>query len=137
MTQQADYDHPNERVFIQACHEAWRRRLGQLGERSRREKIKFQRLARGDLEKLRVSFARCKNASTLRAALTDFWSRAGSLPALQEGWAAVLPLLEEDQWQKARDLSLLALASYQPSNEQEREALTNPETTADTEGAQS
>jgi CRISPR-associated protein Cas8a1/Csx13 len=137
MTQQADYDHPNERVFIQACHEAWRRRLGQLGERSRREHIQFGRLASGDFEKLRVSLARCKNASTLRAALTDFWSRAGSLPALQEGWAAVLPLLEEDQWQKARDLSLLALASYQPSNEQEREALTKSDTTTDTEGAQS
>jgi CRISPR-associated protein Cas8a1/Csx13 len=134
MTQEADYDHPNERIFIQTCHEAWRRRLGQLGERSRREHISFTRLAGGEYERLRVALARCKNAATLRTALTDFWSRAGSLPALQEGWATILPLLEEQQWRKARDLALLALASYQPSNADEQKALTEPTTATDQEG---
>lgn len=129
MTQEADYDHPNERIFIQTCHEAWRRRLGQLGERSRREHISFTRLAGGEYEKLRVALARCKNATTLRAVLTDFWSRAGSLPTLQEGWGAILPLLEEGQWRKARDLALLALASYQPTNADEQKALTESTTT--------
>lgn len=124
MTQDAEYDHPRERVFIETCHEAWRRRLGQLGERARREHVAFSRLASGEYEKLRVSLARCKNAATLRATVTDFWSRAGSLPSLQEDWSAILPLLEEDQWRKARDLALLALASYQPSNADEHKALT-------------
>lgn len=136
MTQEADYDHPNERIFIQTCHEAWRRRLGQLGERSRREHISFTRLAGGEYEKLRVTLARCKNAATLRAALTDFWSRAGSLPTLQEGWSAILPLLEEEQWRKARDLALLALASYRPSNADEQKALTDPVTTTEQEGTE-
>jgi CRISPR-associated protein Cas8a1/Csx13 len=134
MTQTAEYDHPNERIFIQTCHEAWRRRLGQLGERSRREHISFTRLAGGEYEKLRVALARCKTATTLRATLTDFWSRAGSLPALQEGWCAILPLLEEEQWRKARDLALLALASYQPSNADEQKALTESTTQTDAEG---
>lgn len=134
MTQEADYDHPNERIFIQACHEAWRRRLGQLGDRSRREHISFSRLAGGEYEKLRVALARCKNATTLRAALTDFWSRAGSLPSLQKGWGAILPLLEENDWRKARDLALLALASYQPSNDDEQKALIESTIPTDAEG---
>jgi len=137
MTQQAEYDHPNERIFIQTCHEAWRRRLGQLGERSRREHISFTRLAGGEYEKLRVALARCKNAATLRSTITDFWSRAGSLPSLQAGWGAILPLLEEEQWRQARDLALLALASYQPSNTEEQKALTDPTTPTDAEGTQS
>jgi CRISPR-associated protein Cas8a1/Csx13 len=124
MTQEADYDHPRERVLIDTCHEAWRRRLGQLGERARREHVSFKRLASGEYERQRSLLARCKNAATLRAALTDFWSRAGSLPSLQTNWAEILPLLEEDQWRKARDLALLALASYLPSNSDEQEALT-------------
>lgn len=136
MTQEAEYDHANERIFIQTCHEAWRRRLGQLGERSRREHISFTRLASGEYEKLRVALARCKNAATLRATLTDFWSRVGSLPSLQEGWGAILPLLEEEQWRKARDLALLALASYQPANADEQKALTEPTTTTDQEGTE-
>lgn len=123
MTQQAHFDHPNEQIFIATCHEAWRRRLGQIGERARRERISFSRLASGEYEKLRVSLARCKNATSLRAVVTDFWSRAGSLPSLQSGWNMILPLLEEDEWRKARDLALLALASYQPSNTDEAEAL--------------
>jgi CRISPR-associated protein Cas8a1/Csx13 len=122
MTQEAEYEHPRERVFIEACHEAWRRRLGQLGERSRREEIDFKRLARGDYEKLRASLARCKNAVTLRSVLTDFWSRGGSLPSLRDGWIEILPLLDETQWRKARDLTLLALASYQPASPDEKQA---------------
>lgn len=129
ITQNAEYDHPNEHIFNQTCHEAWRRRLGQLGDRSRREHTSFTRLAGGEYEKLRVALARCKNASALRATLTDFWSRAGSLPSLQEGWGAILPLLEEEHWRKARDLALLALASYQPSNADEQKALTVSVTT--------
>ena len=124
MTQAAHYDHSNEHAFIQTCHEAWRRRLGHLGERSRREHIRFDRLASGEYEKLRVALTRCKNAATLRAVVTDFWSRAGSLPTLQEGWGDILPLLEEEQWRKARDLALLALASYRPTNPAEQQALT-------------
>ncbi len=126
MTQDAEYEHPNEKVFIETCHEAWRRRLGQLSDRAHRENVSFQRLAGGEYEKLRSVLARCKNATSLRASLTDFWSRSGSLPSLQTGWAMILPLLEEDQWRKARDLALLSLASYQPANAEQKEAFTEP-----------
>ncbi len=134
MTQEAEYDHPNERIFIQTCHEAWRRRAGQLGEQVRREGGFFERKYQIEYEKLRVALSRCKNATTLRATLTDFWSRAGSLPSLQKGWGAILPLLEENEWRKARDLALLALTSYQPSNADEQKALNETPTTTDAEG---
>lgn len=140
MTQKAEYDHPNERIFIQTCHEAWRRRLGRLGARAKEEgkseqgrKMLFRRFAGNEYEKLRVALARCKNTETLRAVITDFWARAGSLPSLHEDWSSVLPLLDSD-WRKARDLALLALASYQPSNADEDKALTETNTTTDAEG---
>jgi len=140
MTQKAEYDHPNEHIFIQTCHEAWRRRLGRLGARAKEEgkseqgrKMLFRRFASNEYEKLRVALARCKNTETLRAVITDFWARAGSLPSLHEDWSSVLPLLDND-WRKARDLALLALASYQPSNADEDKALTASNTNTDQEG---
>ncbi|RME50117.1 MAG: CRISPR-associated protein Cas8a1/Csx13 [Deltaproteobacteria bacterium] len=102
-----------ERIFVEACHEAWQRRMGQLGERSRREGTGFSDLVGREFEKLRISFSRCKNAAAIRAAVTDFWSRGGgSLTSLQGRWPLVLELFDERNWQKARDLALLALASY-------------------------
>ena len=111
-----------EAIFVTACHEAWRRRLGKLGERARRESRSFSQLVSQEFEKLRIAFSRSKNSATLRATLSDFWARAGSLPTLQgDGWRILLPLLED--WAKSRDLALLALASYQPNTKEEEEAL--------------
>ena len=36
---------------------------------------------------------------------------AGNVPALRDGWQSVLPVMRRD-WHLARDLALLALASY-------------------------
>jgi CRISPR-associated protein Cas8a1/Csx13 len=111
-----------ERRLVGACHEAWRRRLGELGERARRERLSFRDLAQREHERVRISFARCKNASMLRQTLTDFWARAGNLRDLQEGWSDVLPFLQV-RWQDGRDLALLALASYRPATNEEESAL--------------
>lgn len=122
MVTEASFDDERERVFIRACHEAWRRRMGQIGERARREGASFRDLVRREFERIRVGFSRCKNAATLRETVTDFWSRAGGpIPDLASGWKEILPLLDESNWRKARDLALLALASYLPSTEEERE----------------
>jgi len=126
-----------ERTFVLTCHEAWRRRLGQLGERARREGTPFRELARREFERLRVAFSRCKNAATLRETVTDFWARSGSsLRELQDGWREVLTLMDEQNWRKGRDLALLALASYRPATKEEKEAIA-PESTVDDEEEES
>jgi hypothetical protein len=61
--------------------------------------------------------------------VTHFWARAGgSLAPLQASWTAVLPLLDEQHWRRAKDLALLALASYKPVTQEEMEALTAADT---------
>jgi len=112
-----------ERAFVVACHDAWRRRMGRLSGKAKREGSSFVDAVDREFERLRVSFSRCKNAVSLREAITDFWARAGSpLKPLQDGWREVIDLLDEKNWRKARDLALLALASYKPAT-QEEEAL--------------
>lgn len=79
-----------------------------------------------EFEKVRVSLARCKNAATFRESITDFWARGGSLhkgedTLLKAGaswWQDVMSLLDEKNWRKAKDLSLLALASYPGSKDE-------------------
>lgn len=123
MVNEASFDDERERIFVRACHEAWRRRMGQLGERVRREGASFPDLVSREFARLRVGFARCKNAAALREAVTDFWARAGGpIPDLASGWKEVLPLLDEKHWRKAKDLALLALASYQPASREEEGA---------------
>jgi CRISPR-associated protein Cas8a1/Csx13 len=113
MVNEATLDEERERVFVRACHEAWRRRMGQLGERARREGASFTDLVTREFVRVRVAFAKCKNATTLRETVTDFWARAGGpLTELAAGWKEVLPLMDDRNWRKARDLALLALVSY-------------------------
>ena len=133
MVNQATFDDARERIFISACHEAWRRKLGKLGERARRENAAFSSLVNRDYEKLRVSLSRCKNPATLRETVVDFWSRAGSIKELHDHWQEVLSLLDEKNWRKGKDLALLALASYKPASKDEEHGMTI-QTTEATEG---
>lgn len=137
MVESASFDDESERLFIGVCHESWRRRMGKLGERARSESLGdagFKRLVSKEAEKLRTSLARSKNADTLRETVVDFWARAGANEALQGGGLArLLPLFNEKNWRRARDLALLALISYQPQSVIEKEAL-ETETTDEGEG---
>ena len=45
-----------ERAFVAACHEAWRRQLGALGERSRNDGTSFTDKAQKEFAKVRVRF---------------------------------------------------------------------------------
>jgi len=101
-----------EKVVVEACHEALRRRYGQIKDRAKRDRANIGSLFDREYERRRVGLARCKSASALRQELTDFWSRAGQLKALQEGWDAVRVMFDDKHWARARDLALLALASY-------------------------
>jgi CRISPR-associated protein Cas8a1/Csx13 len=125
MVEKASYDDENERTFIGVCHESWRRRLGKLGKRAATENTSFSSLVKKEAEKLRTSLARSKNADTLRETVVDFWARAGANEKLQgQGLISLLPLFNEKNWRKTRDLALLALISYKPQTPEEAEVLT-------------
>lgn len=120
MVKEATYENENERIFIDVCHESWRRRMGKLGQRASSENTSFSNLANKEREKLRTSLGRCKNAETLRETVIDFWSRAGSIEQLQGGGLSkILPLFDEKHWRKTKDLALLALISYQAPEEKD------------------
>ena len=55
---------------------------------------------------------RAKNSQTLRAELANMFARGKINKTLQGNWAELLPLFTGPDWQRARDLALLALASY-------------------------
>jgi CRISPR-associated protein Cas8a1/Csx13 len=120
MVKEADYENENERIFIEVCHTSWRRRMGKLKDRPTHQNTNFSDMVNKEREKLRTSLGRCKNAETLRETVIDFWSRAGSIEQLQGGGLAkILPLFDEKNWRKAKDLALLALISYQTPEEKE------------------
>lgn len=128
-----DKDTGSERLFVQVCHESWRRRMGKLGERARRENTNFNNLVKKESERLRTSLMRSKNADTLRETVVDFWARSGTNEHLQgDGLTKLLPFFDEKNWRRARDLTLLALISYQPQSPQEAAAL-NADVTEDAE----
>lgn len=104
-----------ERALVKACHQALGKRYRDIRDRDRGndEKI-INALQNREYERLRVRLGRCKNASSLRQELIDFWTRGGHQKTLQEHWQIVFPLVQSD-WARARDLALLALASYKSS----------------------
>lgn len=100
-----------EAALVRAVHIALRQRFGAISEESGNTPA-FKNRLQGERDKWRLAFSGAKTHSQIRAALADLWSRAGSNKELQAHWPLILPLLRETQWQTARDLSLLALASY-------------------------
>ena len=112
-----------ERIFVLACHEAWRRRLGQIWDKVNHNQNLYNAQVDSEFTHARMAFSRCKNATSFREAVTDFWARSGGhLKSLQEGWHDVLTLLDETNWRKGRDLALLALVSYKPLTKEKTEA---------------
>jgi hypothetical protein len=73
MIQKAAWD-DREKLFVRACHQAISYTYGQLsantkpGEQPNFEKVTIR---------LRTGLGRCKNASSFREFITDFWARAG------------------------------------------------------------
>lgn len=108
------WDAEGEKLVVQAVHEAIRQSLGRIREEtdgkaklSQATKNRWERFR----EKLRLDLGGAKTAAQVRFALMDLFSRGGLNSILREGWSKVLPVIRTD-WQLARDLGLLALASY-------------------------
>ena len=110
MVQKARWDSETEKLFVQACHEAIRFTYGQVAERAKPgESPNFDKVT----VRIRTGLGRCKNSHTFREFITDFWSRAGRIPTLQEHWPMLMELITGHRdWKVGRDLALLALASY-------------------------
>jgi len=111
MAQEIRWDSPGEEAIVRAVHEALRCRYGRIASENTRNPIAMKNRMAREYERLRLAFSGAKTADTLRHALSDLWSRAGSNSVLKEVWIQVLPMLIHDKWQLTRDLALLALAS--------------------------
>jgi CRISPR-associated protein Cas8a1/Csx13 len=117
MVQNAQWNEQSEKLFVKACHEALRNTYGKIYQRAKDkgEVANFDR----ENERIRTGIGRCKNAETFREFITDFWSRAGQIPTLQEHWQDLLYLTTGSKnWKIAKDLALLALASYKSVQKQ-------------------
>jgi CRISPR-associated protein Cas8a1/Csx13 len=105
-----EWNHEADRLLVEAVHQALRNRYGALAQRAR-EKGEVAQFGR-EFERVRTALMRAKNAQTMRAELADLFARAGLNKTLQQRWSELLPLFTGEDWQRARDLALLALASY-------------------------
>jgi CRISPR-associated endonuclease/helicase Cas3 len=106
------WDHDREAALVRAVHEALRCRYGQIAGENKGNPVAMKKRFGAEYDRRRLAFAGAKTADQFRNALCDLFSRAGNNRVLRECWADVLPLLADRQWQLARDLALLALASY-------------------------
>lgn len=103
-----------ERRFVASIHTALRQRFGAIAAENEGNPVAFKNRCQGEREKWRLAFAGARTHEQVRFALADLWSRAGTVHELQgEGWHAIQPLLRPESWEAARDLALIALASYQ------------------------
>lgn len=115
------WDHDGEKLVVQAVHEAIRQTLGRIREEtdgkasnsiSQATQNRWERFR----EKLRLDLAGAKTPAHVRFSLMDLFSRGGSNSVLQAEWQKIIPVIRAD-WQLARDLGLLALASYAGKSE--------------------
>lgn len=104
--EQALLDAP-EHDFVAACHEA----LRCCYARAERGPDAHNLSAR-EYERWRLTFGHARTLAMFRAALMEFWARGGGNAVLGGCWRSVIPMLTEGRWRLARDLTLLALASY-------------------------
>jgi len=125
MIQNMPTDQAGEARIIEAVHSALRSRYGQIASENEGNPVAMKKRFEGEYERLRLAFAGAKTADVFRHALCDLFARARGSAVLRDSWPDLLPMLAEQSWQLARDLSLLALASYRGRGE---EAIATPET---------
>jgi CRISPR-associated protein Cas8a1/Csx13 len=118
MISDIEWDTSAEELMVEAVHLAIGFNLGRIRKETEGEKSGSLSLAtkkRWDRfkERLRLSLAGAKTADQCREAVCSLFGKSGANAALQRRWRVLLPLLTDPkQWQKARDLALLGLASY-------------------------
>lgn len=114
MMYNSERDMEAEKIFIKACHQALKQIYAKIYDR-----VKENEYARIEQENIRIisQLRRCTNARLFRKFIAEFWAKAGHVSILQEHWEKLLPLSTGmSDWQLAKDLTLIAIASY-PKNE--------------------
>ena len=122
MVKNADWDEEAQKLFVKACHEALLKIYGKLYGRSKEgEYTQIER----ENERIRCGLIRCQNSEDFRHfMIANFWSKGGNISILADYWEELMPLTTKpNNWKLARDLALLALASYKPKKRQQRENL--------------
>lgn len=103
-----------ERRLVTAIHTALRQRFGAIADENSGNPAAFKNRCQSERDKWRLAFSGARTHEQVRHTLADLWSRAGTIRDLQgDGWHIVQPLLRPEAWGDARDLALIALASYQ------------------------
>jgi CRISPR-associated protein Cas8a1/Csx13 len=106
-----------ERTVVRAVHNALRARFREIGklyqDRPKLKKSKFK----DESEKLGRQFAGAMTAEQFRKLLCDLFRRAGPNSELQQHWQQLVPMLRVDKWELTRDLALIGICSYRPSEE--------------------
>jgi CRISPR-associated protein Cas8a1/Csx13 len=103
-------------LFVRAIHRAISLSLGRIradtdgdGPLSQATLNRWDRFH----ERLRLSLVGAKTADQCRNAVCTLFGKAGNNRELQgDAWQRILPLFSDRHWRKARDLALLAQASY-------------------------
>ncbi|MDW8244865.1 MAG: CRISPR-associated protein Cas8a1/Csx13, partial [Thermogemmata sp.] len=115
------WDSEGEKLMVQAVHEAIYRSLGRIKDETDGPGVPPSDATRGRWknfwQKRRLELVGAKTEEQARFALTNLFSRAGNNEVLRQHWEAVLEVMRRD-WRLARDLGLLALASYQGRGEE-------------------
>ncbi|HVY62873.1 MAG TPA: type I-MYXAN CRISPR-associated Cas8a1/Cmx1 [Planctomycetota bacterium] len=123
-----------EGALIRSVHTALRQRFGAIADECKGLPLAtLKNRFAGERDRWRLAFAGSKTPAQIRAALADLWSRAGANKELRESWNLVLPLLRAEHWQAARDLALVALASYSGREEDTGDAVSEADATSDEE----
>lgn len=123
MIENVEWNDQGEKAIVQAVHQAIRQRLGQIAGENKGKTGTMKNRMQGEFDKWRLAFSGAKTPDQFRKSLCDLFGRAGINPVLKEHWTAILPWLSSaTKWQLARDLSLLALASYTGTGAKEIEA---------------
>ncbi|MEL6931334.1 MAG: type I-MYXAN CRISPR-associated Cas8a1/Cmx1, partial [Cyanobacteria bacterium J06600_6] len=100
--------------FIRAFHEALRKIYAKTYNKKRNRAENNQRIDK-KYQAIRSELSQCYDQESLEDFLADFLSRAGLNSSLYDRWEQILPLIvDEANWKRTRNLSLLALASYKP-----------------------
>jgi len=111
MIEKITWDVEGEKTIVNAIHKAMSMRFGQIATENYENSKAMQNRMERFREKLRLDLAGSRTESDVRFTLVNLFSRAGINSVLQANWQSVLPIVRQD-WKLARDLGLLALASY-------------------------